>query len=93
MEVQVVTTEQIDRIEKKVSELQSLVEQVLGSKSQPESWLTKDETAKRLRVCKKTLDNLLSKRKLPYVKNNRRVVINSKDVDEFMRKHYIKARS
>lgn len=52
--------------------------------------LTKAELGKHLRVSRATVDRLIERREIPYVKIGRRVLFRREDVDRFIASRIVK---
>lgn len=86
--ITLIESEKLEAIENELSEIKSLILQK-KKEEQANTWLTKTEARKRLKVCQKTLDNYLSKKVLPFSKFAGKVYLKASDIEAHLQKHYI----
>ena len=88
MEFIVIPKEKMDLIEASISQIKTLLEWKEPTK-EPNQWISKTETCRRLNVCSKTLDSYLKKGVLPFTQFKAKIYIKASDVDLHLEKYYI----
>lgn len=62
-------------------------------KAEDDKLLTKEETSKYLRVSRQTLEKLMRKKQISFIKLDRKVLFKKLDIDEFIESKRILAKS
>lgn len=62
----------------------------LQSKKMEREYLTKEEASELLRISRPTLDRMIKRKEIPYIKLGRRVLFRKKDIDEFLESKLVK---
>lgn len=88
--------ERITQFESSLDQLNSKIESIIQANSQgnPQSldsakWISKQEAAKRLNVCSKTIDSYMKKGILPYSQFKSKLYIKPSDIDKILERHYV----
>jgi hypothetical protein len=79
---------EIDAIRNALNEIKTLLNEK-GNEEQQNEWLPKPEAQRRLHVCKKTLDNYLSKGIIPHARFGGKIYIKAADIQAHLERHYI----
>lgn len=85
-----IQSEKVEAIHSELLEIKRLIQQA-NKEAELETWRTKPEARKRLKVCQKTLDNYLQKGVIPYSRFGGKVYIKEADIQAHLERNYIKA--
>lgn len=96
MNLLAIPEERINHFESSLNQINSKIESILQERSQvnqlsldSSKWISKQEAAKRLNVCGKTIDSYMKKGILPYSQFKSKLYIKPSDIDRILEKHYV----
>jgi len=76
--------EKVKELTKEIVELRKVIE------AKENEFLTVDEAAKFLRLCKHSVYNKVGKRELPYIKRGKLLYFSRKDLEEYLLSGHVK---
>jgi excisionase family DNA binding protein len=93
MEFKVLSSEEYNKIIRKLDEVLELLSETLKKSRNPleEIWLDTFEAAKILKVSTRTLQNYRDKGTLPFSKIGSKIYFKASDIENLLTEHYIKS--